>query len=96
MLFSGRQCGGRWGSVTLGDGAIESGSVVIGREGHVELGFRHDRFCGMLNLKSDYVLSVSDNSGHANRRMVTPCCGDARMQLKTNGKPTPIWRWETE
>ena len=34
----------------LGDGAIERGSVIVGRDGHVELGFRHDHFCAILNL----------------------------------------------
>ena len=39
----------------LGDGAVERGSIVVGRDGHVELGFRYDHFCRILNLKSNYV-----------------------------------------
>jgi len=54
-FFPGRQCVERGDRVLLGD---ERGSVIVGRDGHVELGFRNDHFCGMLNLKSDYVLSV--------------------------------------
>ena len=67
----------------LGNVAIEQGSVVVGRDGHGGLGFRHDHFCGMLNLKSNgRFLSVSCEIHRCAKmaRMVSSCRGDAPVQ----------------
>ena len=87
----------------LGDVAIEQGSVIIGRDGHGGLGFRHDHFCSMLNLKSNgRFISVSCKI-HCCAKMahvVLLCCGDAPVQqIPTEnkhklevGNTTGIWQ----
>ena len=69
----------------LGDEAIERGSVIIGRDGHVELGSRHDHICGILNLIEERPGSFGfmRQSRHAKATWVVPSCrGDAPVQLR--------------
>jgi hypothetical protein len=91
-FFSGRQCGRRRVRVLLG-GVIERGSgVVVDRDRHVELGFRHDHSYSNLNLRSNYcrfiwfhakiVVTQKRRACQWSRRV----CGGATAQLKTNGK----------